>query len=177
MTYGSQERPIIKAVVDTSTLFNALVLTLVEKSAEPHRKVILEASALSTYLANSASRQKAFLQFFRSIPTILTTPHVIAEVNGLLKKGQVKGARHRAFWTHAMEFMNAKALDERHSLRLLDMFIDGALKERVCEIGPVDTTLIDLARNEGCALLTDDQTLGWRAWGIGVDCRLVYNLV
>lgn len=177
MTYDSRERPIIKAVLDTSTLFNALVLHLVEKSPESHRKVILETSALSLYLADSTSRQEAFLQLFRSIPTILTTPHVIAEVNGLLKKGQVKGERHRAFWTHGMELLNAKALDERSSLRLLDMFIDGALKEGVCTIGPVDTALIELARNEGCALLTDDKTLGWRAWDIGVDCRLVYNLI
>ena len=174
MTYQS---PIRKAVIDTSTLFNALVLHLAEKSPESHRKAILEESALSSYLRGSKSRQEAFLHLFRSIPMLLTTTHVMAEVNGLLKKGQVKGARHRAFWTHGMDLLNAKALDERFSLRLLEMFVDSALNEGVCTIGPVDTALIELARREGCALLTDDKALGSRAWGIGVDCRLVYHLV
>lgn len=177
MTSHSTERPIIKAVIDTTTLFNALVLHLVETSPESHRKAILETSALSPYLAVSTTRQGAFLQLFRSIPRILTTSHVIAEVNGLLRKGQIKGDRHRAFWTNGMELLNARALDEHYSLRLLDMFIERALNEGVCTIGPVDTGLLELARKEGCALLTDDKTLGWRAWEIGVDCRLVYNLI
>jgi rRNA-processing protein FCF1 len=177
MINHSRDRPIVKAVLDTGPLFNALVLHLVEKSPESRRKGILEQSAVSSYLVSSTIRQEAFLQLFRSIPTILTTAHVIAEVNGLIKKGQVKGERHRAFWTHGMELLSARALDERLSCRLLDMFIDGALKESICTIGPVDTALIELARGEGCSLLTDDKTIGWRAWEIGVDCRLVYNLI
>jgi rRNA-processing protein FCF1 len=175
-TQYSRERPIIKAVIDASPLFTALVLELVENSPESHRKTILERSALPLYLA-SPSRRWEFVQLFRSIPTILTTSQVIAEVNGLLKRESIKGERYRAFWTHGMDLMNAKRLDERSLLRLLDMYVVGALKEGVCTIGPVDTALIDLARGEGCALLTDDTTLAWRAWDLGVDCRLVDKLI
>jgi len=102
---------------------------------------------------------------------------VIAEVNGLLKRERIKGERYRAFWTHGMDLLNAKSVDERSSLRLLDMYVDREMKEGVCTIGPVDTGLIDLARREGCALLTNDKTLAWRALELGIDGRLMDNLI
>jgi len=57
------------------------------------------------------------------------------------------------------------------------MYVVADLMEGVCTIGPVDTALIDLTRREGGALLTDDATLARRAWKVGVDCRLIYNLI
>src|SRR4029078_7246315 len=99
----SRKQPIIKAVIDTTALYNALILHLVENSPESHRKGILESSALSSYIVGHPGRQEAFLHLFRSIPIILTTQHVVAEVNGLLRKGQVKGERYRSFWTQGME--------------------------------------------------------------------------
>ena len=173
----SRERLIIKAVIDASPLFDVLMLQLVEKSPESQRKAILEKSALAPYLVESPSRQSNLVQLFRSIHTVLTTSQVIAEVNGLLKRERIKGERYRAFWTHGMDLLNARALDERSSLRLLEMYVDGEMKEGVCTIGPVDTALIDLARREGCPLLTNDQTLAWRALELGVDGRLMDNLI
>jgi hypothetical protein len=76
-----------------------------------------------------------------------------------------------------MDLLNARALDERSLLRLLDMYIVGELMEGVCTVGPVDTALIDLTRQEGGALLTDDTTLAGRAWELGVDCRLISTLI
>lgn len=178
MKYRSRERPIVKAVIDTGPLYNALVLQLVEKSPESLRKPILQNSGLHSHLAESPSQQWAFVQFFRSIPTILTTSHVIAEVNGLLKREHIKDTRYRAFWTHGMDLLNARALDERSLLRLLDMYVVEKLKEGVCTIGPVDTALIELARKEGCTLLTgDNNTLARRAWELGVDCRLIDQII
>lgn len=178
MNYHSRGRPIVKAVIDTGPLFNALVLQLLEKSPESHRKDILQNSGLHSHLTRSPSRQWAFVQFFRSIPTILTTSHVIAEVNGLLKREHIKGNRYRAFWTHGMDLLSARALDERSLPRLLDMYVVGELREGVCTIGPVDTALIELARREGCTLLTgDNNTLARRAWELGVDCRLIDQVI
>jgi hypothetical protein len=76
-----------------------------------------------------------------------------------------------------MELLTARALDERSLLRLLDMYVVGELMEGVCTLGPVDTALIDLTRREGGTLLTDDTPLAGRAWGLGVDCRLISELI
>jgi rRNA-processing protein FCF1 len=140
-----RQRRIVKAVIDTSTLLNVLILHLIEKSPESHRQVILETSKLSSYLSNNPSQQQSFIQLFRSIPTVLTTSHVMAEINGLLKQSRIKRERYRAFWTHGMQLLHERALDERASLRLLDMFINVPLNESVCTLGPVDTALIQLA--------------------------------
>lgn len=177
MKYRSRERPIVKAVIDTSPLFNSLALQLVERSPESLRSAILEQCALPSYLAESPTRQRAFVEFFRSIPRILTTSHVVAEVNGLLKKKHIKGERYRAFWIHGMDLLNARSLNERSLLRLLDMYVVPELREGVCTIGPVDTGLADLAEKEGCALLTDDRTLALHALRRGVDCRLMERLI
>jgi hypothetical protein len=71
-----RERPILKAVIDASPLFAALILELVDKSPEAHRKSILEKSALPEYLMGSPSRQRAFIQLLNSIPKLLTTSQV-----------------------------------------------------------------------------------------------------
>lgn len=76
-----------------------------------------------------------------------------------------------------MELLQQKNLDEC-LLRLLDLYAKDHLRSAVCEIGPTDTALIELARQEGCVLLTDDERTLYRlALKIGVDCRLVKPLV
>jgi rRNA-processing protein FCF1 len=142
---------------------------------EPARRdSILETNRLFDYL-KSFNRQRVFLQLFDHIGTILTTSHVIAELQGLQR---LKGELARGFWLCGMEWLRKKNLDERLLLRLLDMDEKKQLKESVCAIGPTDTGLIDLARREGCVLLTDDRrTLAPYAWGQAVDCRLVETLI
>jgi len=69
------------------------------------------------------------------------------------------------------------SIDER-LIRLLDMAADESFKDLVPEIGLVDTGLIRLALEHGCALITEDErTLYPRALEIGIDCRLVKQLV
>lgn len=164
---------IAKAVVDTSPLFTALTLELVQRSPRTSRRSILEKSSLPIYLAKSSSRQEAFLQFFASIRTILTTSHVIAELQGLLKR-----EHQRKFWSYGMDLLSTRGFHEGFLRPLLDMHRIDVLREAVCSEGPTDTGLIELARKEGCALLTDDErTLARRAWQLGMDCRLIRNLL
>jgi len=172
-----RDRLITTAVMDASPLFASLILELADKSPESHRNAILGQSALPEFLMGNPTRQENFVRLLRSIPNLLTTSHVIAEVNGLLKREHIRGERYRAFWTCGMDLLNARALDERSLLRLLDMYVVSELKEGVCTLGPVDTALIDLTRSEGATLLTDDSTLAGRAWEIGVDCRLTSTLI
>ena len=166
-------RGLRKAVMDTGPLVDALILEMARRSPESRRKPILENSKLSPYLAQSINRQDAFKRLFLAIRTILTTPHVIAEV-----QGHVKGPFQRASWSFGMEMLNTGAVDERSVPRLSEMHQIVELRASVCEIGPTDTCLIELARQEGCTLLTNDRrTLARRAWELGVDCRLVSDLV
>lgn len=166
-------RPIAKAVVDTSPLFTALTLELVQRSPQTRRRSILEKSSLPVYLAESASQQEAFRQLFASIRTILTTSHVVAELQGLLRR-----EHQREFWSYGMDLLKTRGFHEGLLLPLLDMHRVDVLREAVCATGPTDTGLIELARNEGCALLTDDErTLARRAWQLGMDCRLIRNLL
>jgi hypothetical protein len=52
------------------------------------------------------------------------------------------------------------------------------LKDRLFDIGIVDTGLIELAAKNGCVLITQDEgTLARCAWTVGVDCRLVKQLI
>jgi hypothetical protein len=96
---------------------------------------------------------------------------VIGEVQGHQK---LKDKYAEGFWRSAMDWLTRKNLDER-LLRFLDM---KGQTESVCMIGPTDTGLIELARREGCVLLTDDErSLAWRAWGQGVKCQLVEKLI
>ena len=164
---------ISKAVVDTSPLFTALTLELVRRSPRSRRSTILEKSGLPEYLSKSSSRQEAFLQFLASIRIILTTQHVIAELQGLLRR-----EHQREFWSYGMDLLSTRGFGERLLPPLLDMQRVDAVREAVCATGPTDAGLIELARQEGCALITDDErTLARRAWQLGMDCRLVCNLI
>lgn len=73
-----------------------------------------------------------------------------------------------------MDFLQRKRLDERAALRLLDMHRLEDLRDAVYKAGPTDVGLIELAREERCTLLTNDErTLASMAWELGFDCRLV----
>lgn len=169
---------ITKAVVDTGPLLTVLALNYVHAIHAPKVKRDKILTKANEDLLKNPTRQERYLQLFSGIRTILTTSHVIGELQGL-QKGRLDLEREdkKQFWSHSMNFLCMKNIDEQ-LLRLLDMHGREDLREVVCLIGPTDTGLIDLARKEGCVLLTDDErTLAVRAWEEGVDCRLVKNLV
>jgi len=72
-----------------------------------------------------------------------------------------------------MNWLAGKGMDEK-LIRLLDLNSHPRNQNWVCEIGPTDCGLMELALQERAALLTDDQrAIAWRARQNGIDCRLV----
>ena len=166
-------RSIRKAVVDTGPLLSALVLDYVRASPPTRHDSILSQSRISDYLLESKAHQIAFLQLFDAIRIVLTTSNVVGEVQGLQS---LRDQYQREFWLGGMRLLRRKNLDER-LIRLLDLESDDRLRQAISVIGPTDTGLVELARQEQCVLLTDDRELRWRARAQGVESELVKDLV
>lgn len=155
-------------VIDTSPLFNALALMYVRNS--PIQRNSLKRT-LPDYLRNDPAKEIDFLQLFRSIQTLITTSHVVGEIQGILK---TSGLPPKEFWEFSMMQLNGKGLIE-NLITLLDMYESKEMKELVCAIGPTDAGLIALAREKRAILLTDDErTLAHYAFGMpDIECKLV----
>jgi predicted nucleic acid-binding protein len=102
--------------------------------------------------------QQACMDLFGSMRAVLTTSNVIGEIQGLQK---LTGDDLRTFWLYSMQLLASKGLDEKLLRLIEDMFHREDVRNNVTQIGPTDAGLIELARREGCVLLTDDErTLG-----------------
>ena len=162
-----------RAVVDTGPLYSILVLKYSITLSPRAAAAMIPKSRISEYL-REAGLQRAMVYLFDGMQTILTSSHVIGELQGLQN---LQGDSQRAFWLFAMNWLSSKGLDER-LLRLLDLNAETRSQSAVCEIGPTDTGLLELAFREGTVLLTDDRnTLARLAWAQGIDCRLVMNVL
>jgi rRNA-processing protein FCF1 len=103
---------------------------------------------------------------------------VIGELRGL-ERSRLKlyGDYRLNFWQASIDLLMQWNMDEQ-LIRLLDMAGRMELKDRLFDIGIVDTGLIELAAKNGCVLITQDEgTLARCAWTVGVDCRLVKQLI
>ena len=104
---------------------------------------------------------------------------MIGELQGLQT---LKGEYQKGFWTHAMQWLSTKGLDEK-LVRLFDVYQDEALRLAVGEVGSTDAGLVRLARQVGCftpdkVLLTDDRrTLAPLARQQQVYCYVVEDLL
>jgi hypothetical protein len=123
--------------------------------------------------------QNACLELFRSIRSILTTSHVIGELQGLqTSRLKLKGADLKSFWLASMELLALSKLDERLLRLIEDGFQREDVRHNIAQIGPTDAGLIQLALREGCTLLTDDErTLAPLAYRLGVDCKFFKPLL
>jgi hypothetical protein len=162
-----------RAVVDASPLLSALVLNFSISAPAGRQQGILDRSRVADYLRNEPRRRQAFIELFRSIREINTTSHVIGELQGLQK---LRDVEQKGFWLSSMNWLAEKKLDEK-LVRLLDLR-GNPLEESLYRIGPCDTGLVELARREGATLLTDDRrTLAPFALNLGVDCRVVEDML
>ena len=160
-----------KAVVDTGPLFDVLTLNFVRRHG---RQEVLGRTTMSP----DPGVQDGYVRLFDSIRTILTTSHVVGELQGLeSSRLRLRGPHLEDFWVASADFLTTRNFDER-LIPLLHMYSQARLREVLSAAGPSDTGLIDLALQEGCPLLTNDErTLARRAWQLGVDCQLVRWLV
>lgn len=174
MIYTANDH-IRKAVIDTEPLLSLLILTFTQAISLERRNSVLNKSRISSYLKTDLHKQELFIHLFDSIPDILTTSHVIAEIKG---HQSLKGDYEQEFWIHSMNYFRIRKFDERSPIKIIDMIEKEVLKESVCRIGPVDTALIELTHQEGCTLLTEDRrTLANFAWQQGLDCKIVEDIL
>jgi len=162
-----------KAVIDSGPLLSALVLHYQgERGRRPSLDSFLEDPLLIK------DNQEQFLNLLASIREKLTTSHAIGELQGLANtRLRLSGDDRVNFWRAAVDLLTLWRLDE-HLIRLLDMASRSELRERLLDIGIVDTGLIELAAQNACVLITqDERTLAARAWTDGIDCRLVKQLI
>lgn len=177
---GQEVARIDEAVVDTGPLFSALALNYVQAAqiAEPKKTSMLN-DALQPYFRRyryDESFQRAFLLWFGAIKVLVTTSHVIAEVQGLLNSRlKLKGEDRRYFWVHSVEFLRMRGLSEE-LLRLLDLSSQSPASENVFQVGPTDAGLIELARRKGLPLVTEDGELASLAMRNEVPCQLVKDM-
>jgi len=165
-----------KAVIDTGPLFSALVLNY-----DLPRIAFGRARRFTHTLEEplrSHNNPSLFLDILGSIREKLTTSHVIAELNGLVKTRLKLGDEDRlSFWRTGIDLLLQWNIDET-LVRLLDLARDENSKACLPRIGAVDTGLIHLAIEHNCALITEDErTLAREAWTRRVDCRLVKQLM
>jgi hypothetical protein len=159
-----------KVVIDSGPLFTVLTLNYVVRT---NRRSLLQ--TIEEDIRRSVSMQNACLELFRSIRSLLTTSHVIGEIQGLqISRLKLKGADLNGFWLESMELLALSKLDERLLRLIEDGFQRENVRHNISQIGPTDAGLIELALREGCMLLTDDQrTLAPLAYRLGVDCRIL----
>ena len=149
-----------KAIIDSGPLLSALVL---HYQRERGRLVSLESFLEEPLLIRD--HQEQFLNLLASIREKLTTSHAIGEIHGLAKaRLNLSGDDRLNFWRASIDLLTQWKLDEQ-LIRLLDMASRGELKERLLDIGIVDSGPIELAAQNGCVLITqDERTLAARAW-------------
>jgi predicted nucleic acid-binding protein len=158
-----------KVVVDAGPLLSILVLKYAFRLDPDAANAVIDRSAIASYLrANSA--QRSMIHLFDNVRGITTTSHVIGELQGLQL---LKNGSQTAFWDASMNWLKTKELDES-LVSLMELHSHPVRRTWVCEIGPPDCGLIELAIRQNVPLLTDDRrTLAARARQNGVDCRIV----
>lgn len=122
--------------------------------------------------------QTACLELFQSIRSVLTTSNVIGEIQGLqTSRLGLRGEDFKGFWLGSMELLAPK-LDERLIRLIEDGFRYPDRRNNISQVGPTDAGLVELARREGCMLLTNDEgTLARLAWRLHVDCKIFKTLL
>lgn len=164
------------AVIDTGPLFSALVLNFDLRAVDFGRAPRFT-HILGLPLQRSPA-QRAFLELLQSIRSKLTTSHVMAEVSGLsTSRLNLDRDERRSFWRASIDLLTQWDMDET-LIRLLDLAAIPEFQTCLPDIGATDTGLIQLALRHGCVLITEDErTLAPQAWGRGVDCQLVKQLL
>ena len=173
LEFRAKQIDLARVVVDTGPLLSVLVLRYAHTLEPRAAEALIARSRIASYL-HAMDQQASILQLFERVDTILTSSHVIAEIQGLHR---LRGDYCRDFWLLTMDWLESKRLDER-LIRLLDLSTDQRWKRVTSDIGPTDTGLITIAFREGIPLLTDDKdTLARQGWEQGIDCQLVEGLL
>jgi hypothetical protein len=160
---------LVELVVDAGPLISILVLKYAFTLETAAAESAIRRSAVAEYL-QTESAQRAMVRLFDHVRVIVTTSHVIGELQGLQ---QLTGKSQIVFWQASMNWLKSKGLDQR-LLSLMQLHSHPRGRTFVCEIGPTDSGLIEIAIRDRIPLLTDDRrTIAGRALQNGVDCLIV----
>ncbi len=156
-----------RSIVDTSTLMVFLGLSFLERKSqafERSQEDEIFAFIGKTSFRNNPRRQQEYKDLFERIHEIITTSHVIGELNSHITRGFRGNEMLREdFLRHTLRILTAKRLDET-LITILDITIEEQFNDITARIGIVDIGLLLLARNTNLPLLTEDgRTLGAEA--------------
>jgi hypothetical protein len=148
---GSSFSPLPKSpLVDANLLFDYLVRRFCVRADPPIKVPNLR--KLST-----PDLKEAFRWYLDLAKPIQTSPHVIAEIQGLAKSRlHWYGERLASFWTFAQQELTRLRLQE-DLIRIVEMDTDD-----LPSLGPTDTSLLALAARSESLVLTDEGGLRGR---------------
>src|SRR5208283_1655314 len=132
-----------KPLVDTNVLFDFLLWRFCTdtKTSMP--------ACLSDHFSGESSR-KALRWFLDEAKPIYTSPHVIAEIHGLLRsRAGWRGPRLAAFWRFAKDEL-ARLLLREDLIRVSEMN-----REDLGAFGPVDSSILEMATRIGGVVITE----------------------
>jgi hypothetical protein len=136
--------------VDTGVLFDFLVWRFCKETETSFPGCLPDNSAMIDCM-------KALHWYFDRHKPIHTSPHVIAEIHGLVKaRAKWKEPRVSTFWQFAQEELARFRLEE-HLVELAKMN-----REDLGAFGPTDVSVLELAVQEGRTVILEDGALSRR---------------
>jgi rRNA-processing protein FCF1 len=137
-------------LIDTNVLYEFLLWRFSEAA-----KIPLPESA-SNYLSSDDLRT-AFNWYVEKAKPIYTSPQVIAEIHGLVQsRAEWYGQRLADFWGFAQRELARLRLEER-LVQVKEM-----KREDLKEFGPIDSSILELAKRTGGVVVTEEGDLNGR---------------
>lgn len=157
-------------ILDTGPLFDFLLLRFSEEASRERLREDLE------YLKTDLYRRH-FKEFMMRQKPFLTTPGVIAEIQGLSRRlPSLTRVDEGSFWTLARKEFRELGIDEE-IIRLGEM-----QEEDLANYGPVDASLLELARRKQgehrrVAVLIGDERLWHRCQKQQIPVRWIHEIL
>ncbi len=137
-------------IVDTTVLFDFLLLRFCFETKTLLPGCIPDNSTMTDSM-------EALRWYFGKHKPIHTSPHIIAEIHGLLKaRAKWKEPRVSTFWKFAQEELARFQLEE-HLVELA-----GMNREDLGAYGPSDVSIVEIAVREGYNVIAEDGALNRR---------------
>jgi rRNA-processing protein FCF1 len=141
---------LMNPVIDSNVLFDFLLWRYCVETRTPFPECLSDTSA-------AIDTMWAVDWYLDEAKPIQTSPHVIAEINGLLQaRADWHGPRLSAFWRFAQEALTRLMLDE-HLIKLVKMH-----PQDLVEFGPTDDSILEIAVHTGHVVVTGEGDLRGR---------------
>jgi rRNA-processing protein FCF1 len=142
-----------RAILDTCVLFDALMIEYIRLNRNTN---LVKKWEQTIYKGNFIYKEN-YTKFLDNIKYIITTSHVIGELQGLVNSSKfgIENKLRTSFWESSISYLRYKNLDERF-IELLVLCDNQNNFKNMYDIGYVDTGLIELARKEKLPIITND---------------------